>query len=145
MNFRAFCFLLVLIISCTACSHPTSEAKPISVEKQSYVRWHEKENELEVYVPVANATSQTVSFEAALIFRNARLQESLNFKEDPLEEDDRGNNTPFELIANKETVFKRTYKTLRPITKAMLEKGVGIRIVMQDRIYATSIKYSEVK
>ncbi len=145
MNIRVFSIILVLIYCCSACSHPKSEAKQISVEKQSYVRWHEKEKELEVYIPVSNLTDHDVSFEASIIFLNIKLQESVGLEADQLKTDDRNNNSPFHLIANNETVFKRTYKTHSPLTKEMLAEGVGIEFVIQKQTYTTAIKYSEVK
>lgn len=144
---RVLIILIAIIYSCTACSEKKqiSADKQISVEQQSYVKWHERENEVEVYVVVSNSTKHDVSFQASIIFLHSQLKESVGVEAEQLKTDDRNNNSPFCLIANNETVFHRTFKTQSKLTQEMLSKGVGIKISIQQKTYITAIKYSGIE
>ena len=144
---RVLIILIAIIYSCTACSEKKQiyAEQQISVEQQSYVRWHEEENELEVYVVVSNSTKHDVSFQASIIFLHSKLKESIGVEAVQLKTDDRNNASPFRLIAYNETVFHRTFKTQNKLTQEMLSKGVGINISIQQKTYITAIKYSEIE
>jgi len=58
------------------------------LEKQSYVRWYKKKNELELYIVVSNSTKHDVSFQASIIFLNKKLKESVGVEAEQLKTDD---------------------------------------------------------
>lgn len=138
---RALIIFVALICCCTACSGKDR----MTVEKQSYVRWYEKENELEVYAVVSNSTKHEVSFQASFVFLDEKLKEAVGLESDELNMDDRNNSSPFHLISFNETVFRRTYQTHRKLTREMLSKGVGIQITEQGKTYTIPIKNGDIK
>ncbi|MBB6669263.1 hypothetical protein [Cohnella nanjingensis] len=109
------------------------------------MRWHEQENELEVYAAVANTTEREVSFEASVVMLKTETREAAGVESTPLETDDRNGKTPFRLAPHNETVFHRSFKTNRPLTQAMLTKGVGIQIASSGKSYLIPISYGEVE
>ncbi|MFD0673018.1 hypothetical protein [Cohnella sp. GCM10027633] len=132
---------LTLVYCCTACS----EKNEINVAQESYVKWYEKENELEVYVVVSNSTKHDVSFQASLIFLDEKLKEAVGLETEQLKTDDRNNTSPFHLISFNETVFQRKYKTHSKLTREMLSEGIGIKITDQQKTYTMAIKYGEIQ
>lgn len=139
MHIRLLIIFIAFVFCCTACS----EKNQITVEKQSYVRWYKKKNELELYIVVSNSTKHDVSFQASIIFLN-KLKESVGVEAKQLKTDDRNSNSPFRLSANNETVFQRKFKTHSILTQEMLSKGVGIKISDQHKTYIIAIKYGDI-
>lgn len=141
MYIRMLTIFIVFVCLCTACS----EKNQLKVEQQSFVRWYEKENELEVYAVVSNSTKHDVSFQASFVFINESLKEAVKEEVEPLKTDDRNNNSPFLLKANQETVFQRIFQTHNKLTQEMLSEGIGLQIVDQQKTYTLAIKYVEIK
>lgn len=138
---RALIIFIALICCCTACSGKDR----VTIEKQSYVRWYENENELEVYVVASNPTKHDVSFQASFVFLDEKLREAVGLEFDELKMDDRNNSSPFHLISFNETVFQRTYKTHSKLTREMLSKGVGLQITDEGETYTIPIKNGDIK
>lgn len=138
---RVMYFFMILVVLCTACSAKNQ----ILVEQQSYVRWHEKENKLEVYAAVANPTSQDVSFEASIVMLDQNLKNAVGFEIRQLETDDRNGKTPFRLAPHYETIFNRNYKTNGALTQEMLSNGVGIKISTSEESYIIPITYGDIE
>jgi hypothetical protein len=136
-----FYSFMLFVIFCTACS---GENK-ILVEKQSFVRWHEKDSILEVYIAAANTTGKDVSFEASIVMLNPDLKDAVGFETKQLETDDRNGKTPFLLTSHTETVFKREFTTDRILTHEMLTNGVGLKIAISEQSYTMPIKYGEIE
>jgi hypothetical protein len=134
-------FLVLVILLCTACSTKNE----LAVEKQSYVKWYEKENNLEVYAVVTNMTQKDVSFEASIVISNSHVKEAVGFKTVQLETDDRNGKTPFRITPNHETVFKRKFKTNKTLKKEMLSDGIGIKITTGEESYIIPIKYGDIE
>ncbi|MEV5029314.1 hypothetical protein [Paenibacillus sp. LPE1-1-1.1] len=132
---------MLFVIFCTACSGENE----ILVEKQSFVRWHEKDSILEVYIAAANKTDKEVSFEASIVMLNPDLKDAVGFETKQLETDDRNGKTPFLLTPHTETVFQRDFTTDRILTQEMLTNGVGIKITTSEESYTMPIKYGEVE
>lgn len=139
----SFFFIMIIVLFCSACSNDNNHQ--IIVDKQSYVRWSEKNNNLEVYAVVSNPTKKDVSFEATLVIQNKNLEDAVGFETLVLETDDRSGRTPFILAPNHETVFKRDLKTNGSLTKEMLSDGVGIKISISNNTYTIPISYNEIE
>jgi hypothetical protein len=133
--------ILVIVIFCTACSAKNE----IVVEKQSFVRWHERDSIIEVYVVVANTTRKDVSFEASIVMLNPNIKDAVGFETKQLETDDRNGKTPFRLTSYYETVFKRDFKTNRILTQDMLSNGIGIKISTSEESYTIPIKFGDIE
>lgn len=136
----SFFLIMIIVIFCSACSSDHQ----ITVDKQSYVRWSEKDNNLEVYVVVSNSTKKEISFEASLVMLNQNLEDAVGFDTLIVETDDRNGRTPFLLAPNNETVFKHVIKTNGSFTKEMLTDGIGIKISILGKVYTIPISYSEI-
>jgi hypothetical protein len=139
----SFFFIIIIVLFCSACSNDNDQQ--IIVDKQSYVRWSENDNNLEVYAVVSNPTKKDVSFEATLVIQNQNLEDAVGFETLVLETDDRSGRTPFILAPNYETVFKRDLKTNGSLTKEMLSNGVGIKISISNNSFIIPISYSEIE
>jgi hypothetical protein len=138
---RLFFTCIFLTLLCTACSTKNE----IVVEKQSYVRWHEKDNNLEVYAVVANMAKKDVSFKASIVILNSNVKEAVGFEIKELETDDRNGKTPFRLAPSHETVFKRGFKTDKKLKQEMLSDGIGIKITTSEESFTIPIKYGDIE
>jgi len=141
MQKRILLLFIAIIYCCSACS----QKNQITVAQQSFVRWYEKENELEIYIVVSNSAKKDVTFQASIVFLDTKLKESVGIEAEQLKTDDRNNHPPFRLKANKETVFHRKFKTKAMLTEEMLSGSVGIEIIDQQKSYITTIKYTEIQ
>jgi hypothetical protein len=137
-----YILIFLVILLCTACSTTKNE---IVVEKQSFVRWHEKDNILEVYAIVANMTKNDVSFEASVVILNSEVKEAVGFESKQLETDDRNGKTPFLLVPSHETVFKRDFKTVKTLKQEMLTDGIGIKVTTSNESYTIPISYGDIE
>lgn len=138
---RLFFTCIFVILLCTACSTKNE----IAVEKQSFVRWNERDSNLEVYAVVANMTKKDVSFKVSIVILNPNVKEAVGFETKELETDDRNGNPPFQLAPSHETVFKRDFKTDKKLKQEMLSNGIGIKITTPEQSYTIPIKYGDIE
>ncbi|WP_040714177.1 hypothetical protein [Paenibacillus curdlanolyticus] len=140
MTKRLFILLVLLALFGTACS----VKKELVVEQQSFVRWHEKEDRLEVHAAVANESKKEAVFEASIVMLNPNLEDAVGFDSKKLESDDRNGKTPFRLGSYHETVFTCSFETDGTLTRDMLQNGVGIKITTSKESYTIPIKYGDI-
>ncbi|SEO73917.1 hypothetical protein [Paenibacillus sp. OV219] len=135
--------VLVISLLCVSCAN--EDKQELVLSKQSYVRWHEADQRLEVYAVVVNQSKAPLSFRATDVMLRPELRDATGIERLELTADDRHGTPPFTLNPHDETVFQQFFRTNQPLTQQLLQSGVGIELSTDDKGSLIPIQYGEIQ